>query len=57
MATTYNLNQKFIGTVATRTFYNLSPARFTTCHLLQEATFTQNNPHREITDNQNNYTT
>ena len=26
-------------------------------HLLQEATFTQNNPHLEITDNQNNYTT
>ena len=43
--------------VATRTFYNLSPAPFTTCHLLQEAAFTQKNPHLEITDNQNNYTT
>jgi hypothetical protein len=27
------------------------PAPFTTCHLLQEATFTQNNPHLEISCN------
>ena len=31
--------------MGTRTFYNLH----------QEATFTQNNPHLEITDHQNNY--